>query len=46
MPGEKMKKKKKKRKKYIYIYALLVFVIIPSVDERIDCLVILGDENW
>lgn len=41
-----MKKKKKKRKKYIYIYALLVFVIIPSVDERIDCLIILGDENW
>lgn len=41
-----MKKKKKKRKKYIYTYALLVFVIIPSVDERIDCLVILGDENW
>lgn len=41
-----MKKKKKKRKKYIYTYALLVFVIISSVDERIDCLVILGDENW
>ena len=43
MPGEKMKKKKKKKK---YMYALLVFVIIPSVDERTDCLVILGDENW